>query len=72
MTSLKISVLGTGDMGGALTTALRKRTPHNIFVRGSGSASQSARKLRSELSLPEASDEDIACRLPKLPPETGR
>jgi predicted dinucleotide-binding enzyme len=60
MTSLKISVLGTGDMGGALTTALRKRTPHNIFVRGSGSASQSARKLRSELSLPEASDEDIA------------
>jgi predicted dinucleotide-binding enzyme len=56
---LKISVLGTGDMGGAIVTALHKRTDHTICVRGSDEASASAKKLVDELGVVIATQNDL-------------
>jgi 8-hydroxy-5-deazaflavin:NADPH oxidoreductase len=60
MDKLRISVLGTGDMGGAIVTALSRRTRHQILVRGSRLGSASAAKLMAELGVAEGSDEEIA------------
>jgi hypothetical protein len=35
MEKLSISVLATGDMGGAITTAIRQQTNHGVLIRGS-------------------------------------
>ena len=59
METLKISVLGTGDMGGALATALHERTDHAIYVRGSRDASISAKNLVDEFGLAAASLNDL-------------
>jgi 8-hydroxy-5-deazaflavin:NADPH oxidoreductase len=59
MQKLKISVLGTGDMGGAITTALKQRTHHTIHVRGSNDSSLSARKLADELGVVAATQQDL-------------
>jgi 8-hydroxy-5-deazaflavin:NADPH oxidoreductase len=60
MKELNISVLGTGDMGGAIATALSQRTHHSVRVRGSQTGSSSATKLVGELGIPEATEKDIA------------
>jgi predicted dinucleotide-binding enzyme len=60
MDRLRISILGTGDMGGAIATALSRRTEHEIRVRGSRLGSASARKLVETLSIVEATDREIA------------
>jgi predicted dinucleotide-binding enzyme len=57
---MRISILGTGDMGGAIATALSRRTGHQISVRGSRPASDSAAKLMATLGVAEATDEVIA------------
>lgn len=59
MTSLKISVLGTGDMGGAIATAVSRRTRHAVKVRGAQPGSASALKLMDELGVTEASKQDF-------------
>lgn len=59
MEKLKISVLGTGDMGGAVATALRQRTPHMIHVRGSNDASISSSTLVDELGVAPATPQDL-------------
>jgi prephenate dehydrogenase len=56
----RISILGNGDMGGAIVTALSRRTRHRIGVRGSRAVSASARKLVAELGVAEATDKEIA------------
>ncbi|WP_213767552.1 NAD(P)-binding domain-containing protein [Caballeronia sp. dw_19] len=60
METLKISVLGTGDMGGAIATALKKRTNHTIHVRGSNDASISSKKLVGELGVTAATPQDLS------------
>jgi 8-hydroxy-5-deazaflavin:NADPH oxidoreductase len=60
MDKLKISILGTGDMGGAIATALSRRTLHRILVRGSRLGSRSTAKLVSELGVAEGTDKEIA------------
>jgi predicted dinucleotide-binding enzyme len=57
---MRISILGTGDMGGAIATALSRRTGHQISVRGSRPASDSAAKLMATLGVAEATDDVIA------------
>lgn len=59
MEKLKISVLGTGDMGGAIATALQKRTSHSIYIRGSNDASVSSKKLIDEFGLAAATEKDL-------------
>ena len=59
MEVLKISVLGTGDMGGAIVTALHHRTNHTVYVRGSDEASASAQKLVDELGVAAATRNDL-------------
>ncbi|WP_345816789.1 NAD(P)-binding domain-containing protein (plasmid) [Paraburkholderia sp. PREW-6R] len=59
MTSLKISVLGTGDMGGAIATAVSRRTRHAVKVRGAQPGSASALRLTDELGVTEASKQDL-------------
>jgi len=59
MEKLKISVLGTGDMGGAIATALHARTSHAIHVRGAKEDSISCKKLIDELHLAAATDGDL-------------
>ena len=60
MATHHITVLGTGDMGGAIAQALSSRTKHLIAVRGSKSGSASATTLSTRLGVPEATDADIA------------
>lgn len=55
---MKISVLGTGNMGSALAKAL-KRTQHNIFLRGATEGSISCQNLCRTLSLKEAKSNDL-------------
>jgi len=55
-----ITVLGTGDMGGAIAQALSARTKHLVAVRGSRSGSASATALIERLGVREATDTDIA------------
>ena len=59
MQKLNISVLGTGDMGSAIATAMRKRTGHSVRVRGSKAGSASAIKLSGELGVFEATEENL-------------
>jgi 8-hydroxy-5-deazaflavin:NADPH oxidoreductase len=59
MKALKISILGTGDMGGAIATAISRRTRHSLRVRGSQPGSASARRLIDELGVAEATDQDF-------------
>jgi 8-hydroxy-5-deazaflavin:NADPH oxidoreductase len=54
-----ISIIGTGDMGAAIATALRQRTRSSIKVRGSQVGSVSAAKLVKDLGVAEATDQDI-------------
>ena len=56
---MKITVLGTGDMGAALAKAL-KRTRHQVLLRGSAEGSGSCKALSESLGLPEAKIADIA------------
>ncbi len=60
MTANKISVVGTGDMGGAIAEALVHRTRHHVTVRGSRPGSASATALVNQLAVREATDDDIA------------
>jgi predicted dinucleotide-binding enzyme len=60
MAKQHITVLGTGDMGGAIAQALSARTKHLITVRGSRSGSASATTLIARLGVQEATDADIA------------
>lgn len=55
---MKITVLGTGHMGAALATAL-KRTQHTIYLRGSKENSTSCLDLCKTLNLNEAKDKDL-------------
>ena len=57
---MRISILGTGDMGGAIATALSRRTAHQIGIRGSRPGSESTAKLVAALGVTEATDDDIA------------
>ncbi|WP_301782712.1 NADPH-dependent F420 reductase [Caballeronia sp. SEWSISQ10-4 2] len=59
MKALNISILGTGDMGGAIATAISRRTRHLLRVRGSQPGSASARRLIDELGVAEATDQDF-------------
>lgn len=59
MKQLKISILGTGDMGGAIATAISRKTRHSLRVRGSQAGSASARRLVEELGVAEATTEDF-------------
>jgi 8-hydroxy-5-deazaflavin:NADPH oxidoreductase len=59
MTKHRITVLGTGDMGGAIIQALTERTQHIIAVRGSRARSASATALVDRLGVREASEADI-------------
>ena len=59
MNELKISILGTGDMGGAIATAISRRTRHALKVRGAQPGSASALKLMDELGVTEASKQDF-------------
>ncbi|MGQ7935325.1 NADPH-dependent F420 reductase [Paraburkholderia sp. D1E] len=56
---MKISILGTGDMGGAIATAISRKTRHSLRVRGSQAGSASARRLIDELGVGEATTEDL-------------
>lgn len=56
---LRISVLGTGDMGAAVATALSQRTDHSVAVRGSSPGSASAIRLIDELGLQQATESEI-------------
>lgn len=58
MTTHRISVLGTGDMGGAIVQALKERTEHSISVRGSHPGSVAA-ALIHRLGVQAATDEAI-------------
>jgi predicted dinucleotide-binding enzyme len=60
MTKHHITVLGTGDMGGAIAQALSARTKHLVAVRGSRSGSASATALSARLGVQEATDAVIA------------
>jgi predicted dinucleotide-binding enzyme len=59
VTKHRITVLGTGDMGGAIAQALAERTLHAVTVRGSRPGSASAAALVDRLALGEATDADI-------------
>jgi predicted dinucleotide-binding enzyme len=59
MNELKISILGTGDMGGAIATALSRRTRHSLRLRGALPGSTSALTLIDALGVTEASKEDF-------------
>lgn len=59
MTKHRITVLGTGDMGGAITQALAQRTQHPVSIRGSRPGSASASALVNRLAVREATDDDI-------------
>jgi len=59
MTLNRISVIGTGDMGGAIAEALAKRTQHEVVVRGSRPGSPSAAALIERFDLREATEGDI-------------
>ena len=59
MTTHRITILGTGDMGGAIAQALAERTRHAVAVRGSHPGSASASALINRLALREATDADI-------------
>ncbi len=60
MTSHKMSILGTGDMGGAIATAIARRSRHSLAVRGATPGSASAAALIAELGAAEATDAEIA------------
>jgi 8-hydroxy-5-deazaflavin:NADPH oxidoreductase len=59
VTKHRITILGTGDMGGAIAQALAERTLHAVTVRGSRPGSASAAALVDRLALREATDADI-------------
>jgi predicted dinucleotide-binding enzyme len=59
MTKHQITVLGTGDMGGAIAQALAERTPHAVTVRGSHPGSASATALVGRLGVREATDAEL-------------
>ena len=52
----QIALFGAGDMGGALTEALARRTQHVVGVRGSRPGSPSAKALVDSLGVQEAND----------------
>ncbi len=52
----KIAVVGTGDMGSAIATALVQRSKHDVFVRGRYPGSPSAVRLARRLGIAEADD----------------
>lgn len=55
---MKITVFGTGHMGSAFATAL-KRTQHEILLRGSSKGSKTCSDLCHRLNLPEAETKDL-------------
>ena len=52
----KLAVVGTGDMGSAIATALVQRSKHDVSVRGSRRGSPSAVRLARRLGVAEADD----------------
>jgi 8-hydroxy-5-deazaflavin:NADPH oxidoreductase len=56
---MQIAIVGTGDMGSALATALVRRSKHDVSVRGSRPGSPSARRLARQLGIAEAGDEAL-------------
>ena len=59
MTKHRITVLGAGDMGGAILQALTERTRHIVADRGSRLGCASATALVDRLGVREASEADI-------------
>jgi predicted dinucleotide-binding enzyme len=59
---MKVVVIGTGDMGGAIASSIAQRTTHVVCARGSRPGSASARSLvsGSRGRITEARDDDIA------------
>ncbi len=53
---MKFAVVGTGDMGSAIATALVRRSKHDVSVRGSRRGSPSVVRLTRQLGVTEASD----------------
>lgn len=53
---MKLVIVGTGDMGGALATAFVRRSKHEVSVRGSRPGSLSALRLTRRLGIAEAGD----------------
>lgn len=56
---MKLAIVGTGDMGGALAAALAQRRKYEIFVRGSRQGSHSALDLARQIGGAEAGDRDL-------------
>ena len=56
---MKLAIVGTGDMGGALAAALAQRRKYEIFVRGSRQGSPSALDLARQIGGAEAGDRDL-------------
>jgi 8-hydroxy-5-deazaflavin:NADPH oxidoreductase len=55
---MRIAIIGSGDMGGALATAFSRRSQHHVAVRGAAPGSASALRLVRSLGIPEASRDD--------------
>ena len=53
---MKLAIVGTGDMGGALATAFVRRSDHEVSVRGSRRESRSALDLARQLDISESDD----------------
>lgn len=56
---MKITVIGTGEMGSAIATAIVQRTKHEVFLKGSRPKSASVVKLCKELEVKEANEYDL-------------
>jgi pyrroline-5-carboxylate reductase len=53
---MKITIIGTGNMGSALAEAIAHKTKHRISVRASSPKSKSALELSRRLNVPVATD----------------
>jgi 8-hydroxy-5-deazaflavin:NADPH oxidoreductase len=56
---MKLAILGTGDMGGAIATAFSTRTRHTVVVRGATPGSGTAAALVKQLGVAQATDADL-------------
>ncbi len=56
----RISILGTGDLGGAIATAIARRSRHSLALRGATPDSVTAAALIAELAATKATDAEIA------------
>lgn len=56
---MRITVIGIGEMGSAIATALTTRTKHEVFLKGSRPKSPSVIKLCKELGVKEANEDEL-------------